>query len=760
MATKMLCKKVFVFFLIFVIISVYMTAIQISANAGAAGSEDTTLSIYPTNIIGPPPGIGQTFAVNVTIQNVANFFLYDFSVSWDPTVLNYSGPVTYFTNFFKGTFGQGMEIYSPGLIDGIASSYLSGSGATGSGPLVGIKFKVLDYGLTGINISVTTLLNSTGTAIPYSVVNGSFTLAGPMGPIAMETYTPTRPRANETVTFDASASKSGFNGTASVPIANYTWNFGDGTPKVTETSPITTHNYTASGTYTVKLTVTCQDDPVLIAKGLTTNSTTQRITILPQQYGPTAEFTYSPSVPFVNKTITFNASASMPGWNGTHDVAIANYTWNFGDLNITTATNSIITHVYNTTGTYTVKLTVTCQDDPVLIAKGLTTNSTTQRISITIPTPTVSMSPTSIIGPPPATGETFIVNITIQNVTDLALYYITVSWNPTVLNYVGNVTYLTSFFKGTFDQGLDEVYNQAGGYIAGIASSYLSGSGATGSGPLFQIEFRVIGTRPCGTWISISPILHDPEGENIKYSVVNGYFALLKAPVASLAYSPPSPSVGEPVAFNASASTPGNGSIVSYGWNFGDGNTTKIANPIIYHTYMAAGNYTVVLNVTNNQGFWNTTSENITVHPPFHDVGVLSVTPSPTEVTIGENVTITVVVKNNGSYTESFNVTAYYNTTTIGMQTVTNLAAGTNTSLTFTWDTAGVAAGSYTIKAVAPLAGDISPGDNVLTDGQVEVEEAPVGPSIPWLWVIVAVVIVIIAVSVVYMQMRRNRSSQ
>jgi parallel beta-helix repeat protein len=146
------------------------------------------------------------------------------------------------------------------------------------------------------------------------------------------------------------------------------------------------------------------------------------------------------------------------------------------------------------------------------------------------------------------------------------------------------------------------------------------------------------------------------------------------------------------------------------------------------------------------------------MYPLQHDVAVLSVTPSPTEVTIGESVTITVVVKNNGSYTESFNVTAYANTTAIGMQTVTNLAAGANQTLTFTWDTKGVAAGSYTIKADAPLAGDISPGDNEYIDGQVKLETPTV--SWLWLWIVIGVVIVIIIVAAVAYMLTRRKPAQ
>jgi len=83
------------------------------------------------------------------------------------------------------------------------------------------------------------------------------------------------------------------------------------------------------------------------------------------------------------------------------------------------------------------------------------------------------------------------------------------------------------------------------------------------------------------------------------------------------------------------------------------------------------------------------------------DVAITSVTPSKTVVVVGEIVNITVVAKNEGTETETFNVTAYYGNVSIETQAVNNLAADTNTTLIFSWNTTSVSAGNYTIKAIA-----------------------------------------------------------
>jgi parallel beta-helix repeat protein len=89
--------------------------------------------------------------------------------------------------------------------------------------------------------------------------------------------------------------------------------------------------------------------------------------LIPQP--PIASFTYSPGNPGVNETITFNASSSYD-----LDGNVTSYKWDFGDGNITTTTDDIITHLYSSAGIYTVNLTVTDDDGE--------TNSTNKTITV------------------------------------------------------------------------------------------------------------------------------------------------------------------------------------------------------------------------------------------------------------------------------------------------------------------------------------------------------------------------------------------
>jgi hypothetical protein len=69
----------------------------------------------------------------------------------------------------------------------------------------------------------------------------------------------------------------------------------------------------------------------------------------------------------------------------------------------------------------------------------------------------------------------------------------------------------------------------------------------------------------------------------------------------------------------------------------------------------------------------------------------------------GYSDSINVTVANQGTYMETFNATLCANTIIIATQTVT-LAIATSQNITFTWNTAGFAYGTYVISANITLA--------------------------------------------------------
>jgi len=103
----------------------------------------------------------------------------------------------------------------------------------------------------------------------------------------------------------------------------------------------------------------------------------------------------------------------------------------------------------------------------------------------------------------------------------------------------------------------------------------------------------------------------------------------------------------------------------------------------------------------------------------IHDIAVTNVKPFKT-VVASFSTKINVTIENKGDYVEVFDVTVYYNSIAIETRTVKDLLPGTNSALTFIWNTTEVAKGNYTISAnITVLPHEIDVLNNIYIDGIV-----------------------------------------
>ena len=106
------------------------------------------------------------------------------------------------------------------------------------------------------------------------------------------------------------------------------------------------------------------------------------------------------------------------------------------------------------------------------------------------------------------------------------------------------------------------------------------------------------------------------------------------------------------------------------------------------------------------------------------DVAITWVETSRNFVYPGRTVDVIVVTANLGDITSTFNVTAYYDNTTIGTQTVVDLPPNKNKTLTFVWDTTGLeSCNNFTISARASTVPyELNFTNNYYEDGWVKIK--------------------------------------
>ncbi|MEM9984127.1 MAG: PKD domain-containing protein, partial [Bacteroidota bacterium] len=137
------------------------------------------------------------------------------------------------------------------------------------------------------------------------------------------------------------------------------------------------------------------------------------------------------------------------------------------------------------------------------------------------------------------------------------------------------------------------------------------------------------------------------DGTNSDTETKTGYITVFADPVADFTLSPTGGCIPFPVSAT-DLSTPGNGAINQWTWDFGDGTVSNQANPS--HTYQTAGMYDVSLTVTDANGCSDTRLiPDLVTASPSLQVSVNSVLPNICQLPY--SVDFTSSVNGGGNYT-------------------------------------------------------------------------------------------------------------
>jgi PKD repeat protein len=243
------------------------------------------------------------------------------SYNAQPPVASTGGPYT-------GHIGSAISFNASGSSDPQHEPLTSyawnfGDGTTGNGVSPSHTFTAA--GAYSVSLTVTNTANLSSSATTTASITAQAPVANAGGP-----YTA---GPNVAVTFDGSASSD-----PQGEALTYAWNFGDGT---TGSGVSPSHTYTATGNYSISLTVTN-----------TSNLSSPATTSASIAFQPPAANAGGPYAGLPNVAVNFNGSGSSDPQG-----KALTYAWNFGDGN--TGNGVSANHTYTAAGNYSASLTVT-----------------------------------------------------------------------------------------------------------------------------------------------------------------------------------------------------------------------------------------------------------------------------------------------------------------------------------------------------------------------------------------------------------------
>lgn len=371
-------------------------------------------------------------------------------------------------------------------------------------------------------------------------------------------------------------------------IVSWQWDFGDGN---TSTQQNPSHQYTATGFYTVSLKVVSSTG----CQGLA--STGRYIRIVP---GIVPEFSFStPATCRAPFAVNFTNLSSGPG-----DLT---YQWNFG--NSTSSTQESPTATYAATGSYTVSLNVTSEygctgsiqhavdvtgtgtsfTSPDTVCLNTTVNF--QNASTTTPLSTTwdfgnGQQSTNLHDASTYTAPG-IYTVKLKNVytncTDSFSKPLVVVDKP-VVNFSAPVTTACQApLTVNFQDGSPDAVSWLWDFGDGNASTDKNPSHQYTAEGQFNVTLTITSRLGCTN------------------TLTQPAFVRIIKPTAAFANAPTGGCI--PFTFTPTANAIAIDGIISYFWEYGDGFTATTTTPTgPAHTYTVAGNYTIKLTITTNGG--------------------------------------------------------------------------------------------------------------------------------------------------------------
>ncbi|MBS1742265.1 MAG: PKD domain-containing protein [Bacteroidetes bacterium] len=379
------------------------------------------------------------------------------------------------------------------------------------------------------------------------------------------------------------------------PVANYLWDFGDGT---TSTLASPTHVFNA-GNYDITLVITTASgctDTVVVNNGIRAG------------VPPEVHFDGTPRDVCAEVPVVFTDQSTGTN-NGTH------YLWDFGDGGSSVLQNP--QHTYHDTGYFYIQLIAInngCPDTLRIdsfvhvkppIANFLATANCSTPLKRIFTDRSIGADTyywdfgdgtTSTISNPthffPSQGI-YLVSLTVTNASTGCSH--TKTSNVRIIDespdFIASDTTPCRNSATTFTALVNVT-----GYITNYA--WYFGDGGSGNG-------RVIGhTYTTAGWYDVKLITTDLNG--CKDTINKMHYIRVNGPTANFASTVPGTCLLSSVNFTDSSVSDGINPIETWIWNYGDGVTDTLHAPPFQHTYSAAGIYTVTLTVVDTTGCSNT----------------------------------------------------------------------------------------------------------------------------------------------------------